>query len=462
MKQYKSIKTDPEIDSPLNFKDNFSSFNADAELDPQPTIADDIQLKKDNSQSTNLFIRRGWLFVLGAIVLAVGSVMGWRWWQFQSTHINTENAQIQGYLSPIAPKITATVKQVNVRDGDYVKAGQPLIILEDQDLNLKVKQAEANLKAAKAQLQSATDTIPLTSQTNLTQVQQAQANLAANESAVYAAKADITQAQAMVDTNRAKVVQAQTDVKKNQADLQRYEALYREGAIPSQQLDTARAAFESAQANLTAAQQTVAQAQAQVKNTQAQLQKAQSQAEAAQGQVTQTQVSGQQVGIQQSQRRQAQAQVDQVAALDLARQQIQYTTIKAPISGYIGKLTAQVGQKVVAEQPLLSLVPLETNQIYVEANFKETAIKNLHIGESAEVKVDAYPGEVFRAKVAGISPATGASFALLPPDNATGNYNKVVQWMPVRLTFAPDADPQHKLRPGLSVKVNINTIFSKK
>ncbi len=470
MKQYKSAEPDVELDPQSSItgdiqiqKDNSQNptLETDAQLVPKQTVADDIQIKPENRQNSSFLQRQGWLLVLGAIALAVGAVFGWRWWQFQHTHVNTDNAQVQGYISPIAPKITATVKQVNVREGDYVKVGQPLIILEDPDLNLKAKQAEANEAAAKAQLQSATDTVPITSQTNTTQVQQAEANLAASQSAVSAAKAEITQAQAMVDTDQAKVTQAQTDVKKTQADFRRYDALYREGAIAAQQFDAARAAFDSALANLTAAKQTVAQAQAQVNNAQAQLQKAVSQAEAAKGQVAQTKVSGRQVVVQQSQKKQAQAQVEQAAAaLALARQQIQYTIIKAPLSGYVGKLTAQVGQKAIADQPMLSLVPLETDQVYVEANFKETAMKNLHIGEPAEVKVDAYPGEIFPAQVVGISPATGANFALLPPDNATGNYNKVVQWVPVRLNFNRNVDPQHRLRPGLSVKVTVNTTFT--
>lgn len=461
MKPYKSTAPNVDLVPKPTVTDDIENPNleTDNELDSKLIVTDDKQLKKEQAKKSSFFRRRGWLLILGAATLAVGAAMGWRWWQFQHTHINTENAQVHGYISPISSKITATVKQVNVKDGDYVKVGQPLIILEDPDLNLKAQQAQANLAAAKAQLQSATDTVPLTSQTNTTQVQQAQANFAASQSSVSAAKTDIIQAQALVDTNQAKVAQAQTDVKKTQADFQRYDALYRQGAIAAQQLDTARAAFESAQANLTAAKQTVAQAQAQVNNAQAQLQKTLSQAEAAKGQVAQTKVSGQQVVVQQSQKKQAQAQVEQAqAALALARQQIQYTVIKAPLSGYVGKLTAQVGQKIVADQPMLSVVPLETDQIYVEANFKETAVKNLHIGESAEIEVDAYPGEVFLAKVSGISPATGANFSLLPPDNATGNYNKVVQWIPVRLSFNPDADPQHRLRPGLSAKVTVDTV----
>jgi membrane fusion protein (multidrug efflux system) len=146
-----------------------------------------------------------------------------------------------------------------------------------------------------------------------------------------------------------------------------------------------------------------------------------------------------------------------MAELALARQQLKYTAIAAPVTGYVGELTAQVGQKVQVGQALMSLVPLQADQIYVEANFKETALGKLHIGQQAEVEVDAYPGEKFPATIAGISPATGSQFALIPPDNATGNFNKVVQWVPIRLVFDANADPQHRLRPGLSVTAIVDT-----
>ncbi|UBF30397.1 HlyD family secretion protein (plasmid) [Kovacikia minuta CCNUW1] len=402
--------------------------------------------------------RRGALLIIGAIVLAIGSIFGLRWWQFQSTHVSTDNAQIKGHLSPISAKVPATIKQVLVNDGDYVKAGQTLVVLEDQDLNLKVQQAEANLAAAQAALRSARDTVSVTSQTNPTQVQQAQSSLAARASAVRAAQASVNQAQAKVETNQANAEQAQTAVDKTQADLRRYQLLYKEGAIPAQQLDTAQAAYKDAQAGLVAANKTVAQAEADVKNAQAQLQSAQAEVAAAQGQVAEKQVSGQTVTVQKDQQQQAQAQVKQAQVeLQLAHQQIAYTVVKAPISGYVGQITAQVGQKVAAEQPFLSIVPLQTDEVYVDANFKETTLGKLQIGEKAEVEVDAYPGETFQATIAGMSPATGASFALIPPDNATGNFNKVVQWVPIRLAFDPNTDPQHKLRPGLSVKVTVDT-----
>lgn len=402
--------------------------------------------------------RRGLMFVIGAIALTVGSIFGFHWWQFQSTHVSTDNAQIKGHVSPISAQVSATVKQALVNDGDYVKPGQTLLILEDQDLNLKVQQAEANLAAAQAALQSARDTVSVTSQTNFTQIQQAQSNLASKVAAVNAAQANVSQTLAKVDTNRASIAKAQTALNRAQADLQRYQALYNEGAIPAQQLDTAQAAYANAQAELVAAQKTVTQAQADVKNAQAQLQSAQAEVAAAQGQVAERQVAEQNVTVQKDQQQQAQAQVKQAQAqLQLARQQITYTTIKAPVGGYVGQLTAQVGQKVQAGQPLLSIVPLQTDAVYVDANFKETTLGKLQVGEKADVELDAYPGEVFSATIAGVSPATGSSFALIPPDNATGNFNKVVQWIPIRLVFDPNADPDHKLRPGLSVKVTVDT-----
>jgi membrane fusion protein (multidrug efflux system) len=482
------------------------------------------------------------LVVLGAIALSGAAILGFRWWQFQRTHVSTENAQIQGHISPIAPNISGTVQKVLVKDGDFVKAGQPLVVLEDQDLNLKVQQAEANLETAKAELKSATDTLPLTQNTNVSQVQQAESNLAAKQAAITAAQTNVNQAESGVSSAQAKVTQAksgisaaqaqvrqaqsgvaaaqskvkqaasgisaaqakvaqaQVEVNKNQADFQRYQYLFNQGAISVQQRDLAQAAFRNAQANLQVVQNGVGQAQAEYNNSQAQVQQAQDQvsnakaelgqaqaeysnaiaqvqqaqaqvnnakslvqksqaeAQASKGQVTENSANGQKVVVQQDQMQIAQAQVKQAAAaLTLARQQIKYTVINAPLSGTVGKLTAQVGQKVQPAQPLMSVVPLQTEQIYVDANFKETSLKNLRVGEPADIEVDAYPGEVFRATVAGVSPATGAEFALLPPDNATGNFNKVVQWVPVRLVFNPDTDPQHKLRAGLSAKVTVDT-----
>jgi membrane fusion protein (multidrug efflux system) len=434
-----------------------------SQVERLPDLDLDNDIDRVNHPKSRFLNKRNLLLVAGAIAISIGAVGGWRWWQFEQTHTSTENAQIQGHLSPISCKISATVQQVLVKEGDYVKAGQPLVILENQDLVLNLKQAQAKLLAAKAQVQSAEDTIQLTSQTHTTQLQQSRSQLNVSQSSILAAQANINQSESAIAVNQAKVAQSQTELTKTQADFQRYTSLYQNGAVSAQQAESAKAAYENAQANLSAASRVVEQSEAQRNNAQAQLQKAQAEADVTVGQVAQTEVAGQQVAVDQDQKQLAQAQVTQANVdIALAQQQLEYTVIKAPVSGYVGKLTAQVGQKVQAGQALMSVVPLQTEQVYIEANFKETALQNLKIGQTADIEVDAYPGEVFQATVAGISPATGASFALLPPDNATGNYNKVVQWIPVRLAFRPDADPNHKLRAGLSVKVIVDTEIAKK
>ncbi|ELS32164.1 MULTISPECIES: HlyD family secretion protein [Pseudanabaena] len=404
------------------------------------------------SQKRSLFL------IVGAIALGLSAVGGWNWWQFQKTHVSTENAQIQGHLSPISCEISATVQQVLVKDGDYVQGGQTLVVLANQDLALNLQQAKAKLRAAQAQLASAKHTVQLTSQTHITQVQQSQAQLGASQSGISVALANVEQAKAAIAVNQARVAQAQTDVEKTQADYRRYDSLYQSGAISAQQADLAKSAYSNNLANLAATNRVVEQSQAELMNAQAQLQKAIAESEVTKGQAAQTDVAEQNVVVQQDQEKLAQAQVEEAKVeIAMVEKQLEYTVIKAPVSGFVGKLTAQVGQKVQSGQSLLAVVPLQTDQIYIEANFKETSLQNLRLGQDAEVEVDAYPGEVFRATVEGISPATGASFALLPPDNATGNYNKVVQWLPVRLAFRPDADPNHKLRAGLSIKVTVDT-----
>ncbi|MEG3440343.1 HlyD family secretion protein [Pannus brasiliensis CCIBt3594] len=427
-----------------------------------------------------------WLPALGGVAIAGGAVAGWRWWQYMAAHPSTDNAQIQGHISPIAPRVTGTIDRVLVENGDPVKAGQPLVILDTTDYNLALQQARADLAAARADLAGSSQNVTLTGQTNQTRVNQARANLGAGqaavsaagtrvaqaESAVTAATAKIEQSRAAVNTATAKVVEARTEVNRLNSDYQRYRYLAEQGAIPRQQLDIATANLTNARAELQASQQEVAgaradvannqalleQARAAVSNARAELQQARANAVAEQGKVAETTVAGGEVRIQQAKANSDRARLEQARVkLEIARQQLGYTVIKAPVDGYVGQLTAQVGQVVQAQQPLLSVVPLNAKNLYVEANFKETELKNIRVGQRASIETDAYPGRIFPAVVSGISPATGSQFALLPPDNATGNFNKVVQWVPVRLTLPPSADPEHLLRAGLSVTATIDT-----
>lgn len=435
-----------------NLAESLPSQTTQEEIPEPKEDVDKLPLEPIPKKKSPLFL------VIGAIALGALAMGSWKYWEFASTHVSTENAQIQGHLSPIAAKISANIQQVLVKEGDYVQEGQVLVVMTDQDLPWKLQQAEAGVAIANAQLKAAQDTVQLTSQTLKAQLQQAGSRIDANQATVLAAQAKIAQNQAAVNTNQARVAQAQTEVARTEADWRRYGQLYSQGAVSAQQADTARAAYTNAQANLAAVEQTVSQAEAEVYSAQANLAQTQANVDVTQGQLTETQVSEQGVTVKQDQQQLAQAQLKQAQAnLSLVKQQMEYTVIRAPISGYIGELTAQVGQKTQVGQPLLSLVPLDEEQIHVQANFKETELHKLGIGKTATVTIDAYPEEKFSATIAGISPATGASFALIPPDNATGNFNKVTQWVPVRLTFAPKSDPYHHLRPGLSVTVTVDT-----
>jgi membrane fusion protein (multidrug efflux system) len=402
------------------------------------------------------------ILVLAVVGIVGTSILGWKWIQDQMTYVTTDNAQIQGHISPISSRVSGMVEKIWVSDGNYVKAGDPLILLESKDLSLGVKQAQANLDAARARLKMSNETVGFTKDTNQAQLNQVQESLTANQAAMRAALSKVEQAKANVEVAKAKITKAQTQVNKARSDWNRYRYLSMQGAVSTQQKETAWAAFKDSQAEFTAAVQQAKEQYAEVITSQAQYQQALAQIRASQGKVTETKVAGQQVNIQLSQSKSNLAQVYQAeAALALVKQQLSYTLIKSPVTGYVGtgmgQLTVQVGQMVQPNQPLLSVVPLSNDQIFVEANYKETDLQRVKIGSPALIEADAYPGKEFQAVVAGISPATGAQFALIPPDNATGNFNKIVQWVPVRLVFKPGTDPNHQLRAGLSVRVKIDS-----
>ncbi len=427
---------------------------------------------------------------VGVVALVGVAFLGWRWWEDQIAFVATDNAQIQGHISPISSKVTGIVEKVLVSDGDHVKEGQPLIQLESKDLKLSVDEAKANLVSAQAKQAMAGKTIGLTKDTNLAQVLQVQSNLAAKRAALLATQSQVDQSQSAVniaiskveqtraslEVAKSKVNKAETQLNKAQADWKRYQYLSAQGAVSAQQRDTALATLKDAQSESAAAKQQVKEQEAevttslaflqqsrfQVKTTKSQYQQALADIKSSESKVDEIKVQGQQVEIQQSQSKSEQAQVSQFkAALAIAQRQLDDTLIKSPVDGYIGKglgqLSVQVGQLVLPQQPLLSVIPLKSNQLFIEANFKETDLKRIRQGASALVEADAYPGKTFQSVVVGISPATGAQFALIPPDNATGNFNKVVQWVPIRLNFRPGTDPNHLLRSGLSVRVKISS-----
>ncbi|HEY0351762.1 MAG TPA: HlyD family secretion protein [Gemmatimonadales bacterium] len=336
--------------------------------------------------------------IVGILVLALG-IWALNRYLYSRHHVSTDNAQVDSHITFIAPRIAAFVSRVLVDDNQHVKAGDTLVVLDDRDLKVRLEQTEADLRAAEAAV--------------------------GRRGQPGEAKAQFQATQAQAASVEASVTAAEADYRKAAADVERYRKLAAQKIISAQQLDAAEAAFEAAAANLESARR---------------------QASAAGSQVT---ASG--AAIRSADARLAAAQ----AAVDNARLQLSYARLTAPVSGSIAKRNAESGALVQVGQTLMSVVP--DKDVWVTANLKETQTTNVRVGDHAEFTVDAYPGRKFEGRVESLSPATGAKFALLPPDNATGNFTKVVQRIPVKIAVDQPAETAVPLRPGMSVDVTIET-----
>jgi membrane fusion protein, multidrug efflux system len=336
------------------------------------------------------------LQIVGGLV-AVVLIWGGAKYIHARTHVETDNAQVDGHITPIAPKVQAFVAEVRVEDNSPVKAGDTLVILDDRDFRVKLAQAEADLAAARAAAGS-----------------QTRAGLAV---------AQLEASKAQAGAAGSSVASAEANFRKAEADLGRVRTLAAQQIVAASALDAAQAAFDAAKANLDAARRNQSAAENNVLGAQAALTGADARLAAAQ------------------------------AAADNARLQLSYTRLLAPIDGVIAKRNVEVGGVVQPGMQLMAVVPLQ--DVWVTANLKETELDGVDPGDSVAVTVDAYPGREFRGVVESVSPATGARFALIPPDNATGNFTKVVQRVPVRIRLTDPVDPAAPLRPGMSVVAEI-------
>jgi membrane fusion protein, multidrug efflux system len=337
------------------------------------------------------------LSIVGVLALVL-LFWGFQKWNYGRSHQTTDNAQVDGHIVPVLAKVGGYVKTVNVSENDHVNAGQLLVQLDDADYRVRFQQAQADLAAAEATAGGGGFSGQAQSQ-----VQSASGQRAALDAQVGAARANANKAQ---------------------QDLARARELAAKQIISNQQLDAAQATAAVAQANLLAAERQAAAAGGTVNTAEAGVRVANARTLAAR------------------------------AAAENAQLQLDYTRITAPASGEVSRKQVEVGQLVAAGQPLMSIVA--DTGMWVTANFKETQLATIRPGQPVEFEIDAYGGCVGEGKVASVSGATGAKFALLPPDNATGNFTKVVQRVPVRIAVTKPC-PGHALRPGLSAVVHINT-----
>lgn len=378
------------------------------------------------------------LFAALAVIILVIAVLLYR--HFAAWE-STDDAQIDGYIYPVSSRVSGYVTRVVVDDNQYVEAGTVLAQLDPKDYDVAVANAKATLANDQASAVALKINVPITSVNTTSQLSSAQADIDDVTAGLLAAERGFDAAQASLR-------QAEANDLKAQDDVNRYKPLAVKDEIPQQQYTQAvdsqkatAAAVEAARASAAGAEQAVTQARARLAQSQAQLQYAET--------------KPQQISVQRSRAQAAEAEAEKSAAdLQQAQLNLQYTTIVAPVSGIVGQRSVQPGQNVSQGQQLMTIIPLDSQNIWVTANFKETQLKYMRAGQPVKISVDTY-GRTYNGHVLNIAGATGARYSLLPPENATGNYVKVVQRIPVKIVFEKGQDPQHLLRPGMSVEPDV-------
>ncbi len=373
-----------------------------------------------------------------AVVVLLAIVAIFFYWRSTYTE-DTDDAQVDGNLYQVSARVAGQVVHVDVEEQQTVHAGDPIAEVDPRDFQVAVEQAQANLANAQAEYEQAHVNVPITSVTTRTQVLTSGSDVASSEAAV-------SQAEAQAQAANERIQQAKANALKAQIDVDRYTPLVKNDVISKQQFDQAVATAAADQAALNEAQRSASAAQDQVRVARARL--AQSQSQQSQSQQT----APKQVAVQQAREQAALAAVQQAQArLDQAKLNLGYTKITAPIDGIVSRKTVVVGANLSVGQSLLTIVPLQ--DLWVTANFKETQLKQMRVGQPVEISVDALGGKKFDGHIAQIGGATGSALSLFPPENATGNYVKVVQRIPVRINFdnLPQQDQNHELRIGMSV-----------
>jgi membrane fusion protein (multidrug efflux system) len=378
--------------------------------------------------------------MIAVVVLVLALVALGIWWHSTYSE-DTDDAQVNGHLIQVSSRISGQVLKVDVDENQVVNKGDVIAELDPSDYQVAVEKAEASLASAQANAAAANVNVPITTVNTGT-------NLTAADANVSGSRAAVEQAQQQLDAARARVSQAKANNTKAVADLERYKPLVEKDVISKQLFDSAVAAADASKAALNDARATERAAEEGVKV-------ARERETQAGAQLKFAQTAPQQVAAQSARAKQAMAQVAQAQAeLDQAKLNLSYTKIVAPAVGIITRKSVEVNQNLAPGQNLLTLVSLEG--IWVTANFKETQLKHMAAGQSAEIEVDA-TGKTYHGRVTQIGGATGSVLSLFPPENATGNYVKVVQRVPVRIDFTdlPNEDPNHLLRPGLSVEPKV-------
>jgi membrane fusion protein (multidrug efflux system) len=387
---------------------------------------------------------------VGILILVAGAA--W-WWLSRGTQ-STDDAQVDGDVIPIAAKVGGVVKDLKVDDNQAVQPGTVLASIDPRDYEAAVARAEADLREAQASVAAAEAGASVASASAKSQLTAATAGRGNAAAGIALAKRDVEAAEAKLAAARARQREADANLTRTTQDVQRLKPLAEKDEVSRQQFDAVVAAQRAAQAGLDSAAATVVEAETGVAAAQSRLAQARGELTQAASAESAARTAPQQMAVANARVAAARAQVAQAeAALRQAKLNLGYATVHAPCAGMVSQVAVKPGQIVQPGQPLMALVPLQ--DVWITANFKETQLASMRPGQRAEIEVDAYDGKTYSGHVESLAPATGARFSLLPPDNASGNYVKVVQRVPVRIALDGGQDPTHPLRPGMSVSVTV-------
>jgi membrane fusion protein, multidrug efflux system len=391
--------------------------------------------------------------LIGVIILVAIGIGIWRF--MVRGRESTDDAQVDGSVTLIAARVGGTIQAMHVVDHQAVQAGEVLVELDPREYQIAVDKARAELADAEASAVAAQNAVPITSTTTASSVVSAQGALDSARAVMSATEKEVDAARARLAAVEAREREARANATKAARDVERLKGLLAKDEISQQQFDAATSAAEATKASSEAGRAQVVEVEAAIRVAESRLAQARASESQATAALKTARTAPEQMAAIRARATSAQAHVDQArASLAQAELNLQHTTVKAPGAGVVARKSANPGQVVQAGQPLLSLV--QVSDVWVTANFKETQLAHMQPGQRATVEVDAFGGREFEGKVESISGATGARFSLLPPENATGNFVKVVQRVPVKILLS-DHQGDVTLRPGMSVTSTVYT-----
>jgi len=393
--------------------------------------------------------------VLAAVVLiAAGAAGGWFW--MGRGRVSTDDAQVDAHVTPIAARVGGTVGEVAVADNQPVKAGDVLVRIDLRDYEVALTRARAELADVEAAAHAASVAIPITATTTASNVAAAQSVVGQSEASVTEAEQGVAAARARVATAQARVREQEAGAARMARDVERLKGLLAKDEIAQQQFDAAVAAAEASKAATDSARAQVREAELAITAAESRVASARIRGQQSGAELRAAETAPQQVQATRARALAAAAQVEQKRALvRQAELNLEYAVVKAPIGGIVSRRAVEPGQVIQPGQPLMTIIPL--NDVWITANFKETQLSDMRVGQRVTIEVDAYGGREFSGHVESIAAATGSRFSLLPPENATGNFVKVVQRVPVKIVLDAGQNDTQLLRAGMSVTPTVYT-----